>query len=151
MERVAALDPGLALSYGAAFDLLPFAVAEPAALETRRRELLAWTPPDGCVSRHPVRTYEPATCIRPMVREYLLALVEVHLGMADSVDTRIATFRRHLAEGVNGRHARQFLSEIEAERAWLAGDAREAARVWDADPNHVWYVEALQSLFYSHG
>ena len=174
MTRVATLDPGLALSYGTAFDLLPFASeggssesvpgsaadepggvprgvrADRPSLEARRGALLAWDPPEGCVSPHPVRTYEPGSCIRPLVRLYLLGLVEAQLGMDDAAASRLEDLRARSGEGDSPRQIRAFVTEIEAERAWMAGDVEEAVRIFDGDPGHVWYVEALQSLFYSH-
>ena len=150
LARVARLDPGLALSYGAFFDLLPFALADASTLEARRRELLAWDPPAGCTSSHPVRTYEPGSCIRPVVRLYLLGLVEAQLGMDDEAAGRVATLQERIAAGGPERQIRGFITEIEAERAWTAGDLDTAAAVFDADPGHVWYVEALQSVFYSY-
>ena len=150
VRRVAELDPGLALAYGAAFDLLPFRSPGAAALEARRRELLAWAPADGCVSPHPVRTYQPLTCARPVVRLYLLGLIEAQLGMATEAEARVAALEERIVQGDRPRQVRGFIAEIEAELAWLDGNAEGAVAAFEADPGHIWYMEALQSLFHSH-
>jgi tetratricopeptide (TPR) repeat protein len=150
MERVEELDPGLALLYGTAFDLLPFALANRDVLEERRQALEGWVPPEGCTSPHPVRYYEPSTCYRPAVRLYLLGLIEAHLGLEDAVEARLAGLEDRIAQGDPTRQIRGFITEILAERAWVRGDVRETVRVFDADPGHEWYIEALQSIFHSY-
>jgi tetratricopeptide (TPR) repeat protein len=150
VRRVADLDPGMALAYGGAFDLLPFRTPDRAALEGRREQLLSWAPDDGCVSPHPVRTYQPLNCARPVVRLYLLGLIEAQLGMNGDAEARVAALEDRIAQGDRPRQIRGFATEIQAELAWAAGDVEGAVAVFDADPGHVWYMEALQSLFHSY-
>lgn len=150
MERVAGLDRSLALSHAAALALLPFADSPPQELNRHAARVEAWDAQPACRSNHSVRYYEPGTCIRPVVREYLSGLLEARLGRRDRARARAVALESWPEDESAGGHPLQYAAEIEAEIAIQSGDSVGALQALEAAPAHVWYVEALQSYFYSH-
>jgi len=132
-----------------AFDLLPFAPITADRLARRAGSLAAWEARPGCSSDHPIRYFEPGTCIRPAVRAYLLGMLDARLGHPD----RAADWASELdssADAAAAPHGREFAAAIRAEIALQRRDTLGAIAALEAAPGHVWYGEALQSLHYSH-
>jgi len=150
MAQVEAIDPDLALADAAALALMPFASPQSSELSRLADRIERWDPRPGCQSSNPVRYYEPGTCIRPLVRAYLGGLITARLGRTDEAKAWLDELEASagLAEGVG--HARQFAAAVRAEIAMQRGDSAGALAALQADPVRFWYVEAIQSLFYSH-
>ncbi|MEJ2203131.1 MAG: tetratricopeptide repeat protein, partial [Gemmatimonadota bacterium] len=150
MRRLEVLDPDLATSHSAAFALLPFMDTDASTLRRNLNAVLRWAPRAGCLSPHPVRNFEPGTCIRPVVRSYLAGMLEARLGRADDAMERIEELRVFADAGQDQGHAPEYATGIEAEMAFQRGDTAAALEVLEASPGHVWYIHALQSFLYSH-
>jgi tetratricopeptide (TPR) repeat protein len=150
MGRLQALDPDLATSHSAALSLLPFMDADAATLESHLEEVRQWMPEAGCLSPHPVRNFEPGTCIRPVVRSYLAGMLEARLGRAEGARRSIAEVQAFADAGQDQGHGVEYAAEIEAEVALQRGDTTAALQALEASPGHVWYIHALQSFLYSH-
>jgi tetratricopeptide (TPR) repeat protein len=151
LARVAQLDASLALTHGAALALLPF--AQPALRDLARfaAALDEWDAQPGCTSDHPVRFFEPGTCIRPLVRAWLSGMLDARLGRPDRARARVAELEAWAERGEDEGHGAEFAAEVRAELALQQGDSLAALEALEAAPGHVFYVQALQSLLYSHG
>jgi tetratricopeptide (TPR) repeat protein len=150
LGRVEAIDPGLALMHRAYFSVLPFEDSDPVKHTALRDALLGWSPQAGCLSRHPVRNYEPGTCIRPSVRLFLLGMIEARLGMTEQALGRATEIVASAPDNALRGHALAFAVSLEAEVAIHDGDTVRAGEVFDSNPLRIFYVEALQGPLYSH-
>jgi tetratricopeptide (TPR) repeat protein len=151
LKEVEALDPELAKSHRALFALHPQSGATLADLERHAAWLAAWAPPSGCVSNHPVRSFEPGSCIRPVIRSYLLGVTLARLGRSEEAMAEIAQIERlQRLDGDQG-HAPLFIPAIRAEIEIQRGDTLGALALLEAAPAKAFYIEALQSAFYTHG
>jgi len=149
MERVRALDPDLAISHAAVFALLPFLDMDAGALERHLSEVRAWEPEPGCTSPHPVRGFEPGTCIRPAIRHYLTGMLEARLGRARQARRSIADLDAMVDRDEDEGHGPQLIAGIQAEMAFQRGDTAAALGALQDDTVYQ-YIDALQSIFYSH-
>lgn len=151
MARVADLDASLALSHAAAFALLPFMETQPESLAALASRIDDWKPGPGCQSNHQIRYYEPGTCIRPILRDWLAGMLAARLGRAAVAQAWIDSLALHSTLPGAGRHPSEFSAAIEAEIAIQRGDSAAALVALESAPALLWYVEALESFFYSHG
>jgi tetratricopeptide (TPR) repeat protein len=149
LARVAELDRSLALTHAAALDLLPFAEPSRAELAAHARALAEWDAEPGCRSDHPVRYFEPGTCIRPLLRTYLLGMLDARLGQPARAAARAAELEKWPAAEAEG-HGREFAADIRAEIALQRRDMTAALAALEAAPGHVWYTDTMQSFFYCH-
>ena len=150
LGEVARIDPELATAHRAAIALMPFFDTDLDAIAAHRDAVDTWAPEGGCLSDHPVRSYEPATCVRPVVRAYLLGLLEARLGRPDPARRRVEAIRGFMEADEDQGHGEEFQAAVLAEIAIQQGDTVPALVALEGTPRHVSYVHALQSIFYSH-
>ncbi|NNL29829.1 MAG: hypothetical protein HKO77_02335, partial [Gemmatimonadetes bacterium] len=150
LNDVARFDPELAMAHRAAIALMPFVDADSRILEEHREALEEWRPRGGCLSDHPVRGFEPLTCIRPVVRAYLLGLLEARLGRPPAAQRRAAEIREFADAEQDQGNGTEFEAAVLAEVEIQQGDTAGALAVLEGTPGYVSYTQALQSLFYSH-
>ena len=146
----AELDPELATIYETSFALIPFRSAPVSELEALRPALEAWDPEWGCSSTTLARNYELGTCIRPMVRSYLLGLVEARTGRFAQAERYVDELELFGRDGKGEGHAPLFEAEVRAEIAIQRGDTLQALRIYDASDHRISYTHAAQSPMYSH-
>lgn len=150
MSRVEEFEPYLAASHRAAVSLLPFLDPDPDALRARLREITDWSPEMGCQSSHPNRFFEPGTCVRPFVRLYLLGLLEARLGREDRARQRLGELERVVGESPPDHSGPEFVAGVRAAIALSRGDTIAALGTLEASPGNVEYLDAFDSIFYSH-
>jgi tetratricopeptide (TPR) repeat protein len=151
LDEVEAIDPDLAMSHRALFALHAQGGTTLADLKRHAAWLSAWAPPSGCVSNHPVRSFEPGSCIRPVVRSYLLGVTLARLGRSEEALAEIMELERLQRLDEDQGHASLFIPAIRAEVEIQRGDTLEAVAILEAAPETAFYIEALQSAFYTHG
>lgn len=150
MDRVEALDPDMAVAHGAALALLPFVDTPAGELERHHAAVTAWRPRSGCLSDHSVRGYEPNTCIRPLVRAYLLGVLEARLGRAEPALARVDSLDAWSDEGRDQGHGEELAAAVRVEVLLERGDSAGALAIAEGLSDHVFYIHALESFFYSH-
>jgi tetratricopeptide (TPR) repeat protein len=144
------IDPDLVMTYRTLMAFQPYSGADPSELSRLADELEAWDPPAGCVSSHPVQGFEPASCIRPVVRSWLLGMLYARLGRPEAASDEIRELEEHARTGEDRGHAQLFIPAVRSEMAIQRGDTLEALRILEQAPEKAWYIDALQSPFYSH-
>jgi class 3 adenylate cyclase/tetratricopeptide (TPR) repeat protein len=150
MDELEGIDPGLALSHSAFIALLPFSTYDTGQLQTLLADLIAWQPVNGCLSQNPVANYEPNTCFRPLVKTYLIGLLQARLGDLDQAKQQLARVQTSPETDLVSRHYLEYAAALSAEIHLSVGDSTAALKALEDTPGHLFYVEAMRSIFYSH-
>ena len=147
LALMAALDSVAALEYRALLTAFPFMPVEEAELRDLRERLEALDPTVVPASGNPSIFYSAHDNLHPVLREYLLGIVNVRMGEYERAEAHAAALARQGGPSNSGTLVPDLAASIRAQVLWDRGQPGEALRVLDQIERQIWYNVALASTF----
>ena len=149
LAQMAALDSVAALEYRALFTAFPFMLVDEAELRDLRERLEALDPTAVRPSGNPSIFYSANDNLHPVLREYLLGIVNVRMGEHERAEAHAAALERQDGPSNSGTMVPDLAASIRAQILWASGEPGEALTVLDQIEREIWYGVALASTFWA--
>ena len=145
---MAAFSPGVALEYQALLYSIPFLPEGFANLEVIRDQLDNLDPSTIPNSNSTITVFNAHNDLHPLIRTYLLGLINAILGMAD-LALQYADQLEQLDTG-HGTLGKDFALSINAQIAIEDNRKQEALSILEQTQTHTWYGQTMTSPYYSY-
>ncbi|HSM35828.1 MAG TPA: tetratricopeptide repeat protein [Longimicrobiales bacterium] len=148
-RELASENPGVATEFEALLALAPFLPAEPGRLRELRERVRDVDPAAIPTSNNPSIVFSALDGLHPVILAYIDGLLSARLGDDAGVDRATERLRSlDVPQGAGSLNLDLMLA-VEAERAWLAGDAQAAFDSLDSARREVWYGQTMASPYFA--
>ncbi len=149
LDRMAALDSVAALEYRALLTAFPFMPNDEAELRRLRARLEALDPDAVTPSGNPSVFYSAHDDVHPVLREYLLGIVNARLGAFDRAGWHADTLQGMPRPPGSGTMLSDFAASVRAQILRAQGHPQEALAALEDIEREIWYNVALASTFWA--
>ncbi len=149
LDQMAALDAVASLEYRALLTAFPFMSTDPAELRDLRARLEALDPNSVPPSGNPSVFYSAHDAVHPVLREYLLGIVNAKLGEYDRAEAHAAALPRLAKPPGTGTMLDDFARSIRAQILYARSGPEAAWAVLKDIKREIWYNVALASTFWA--
>jgi tetratricopeptide (TPR) repeat protein len=149
LRELASENPAVATEFEALLALTPFSPAPASRLRALRDRVRDVDPAAIRTSDNPSIVFSALDGLHPVILAYLDGLLSARLGDDAGVDRATERLRSlEVPEGAGSLNLDLMLA-VEAERAWLAGDAQTAFDALDGARREVWYGQTMASPYFA--
>lgn len=149
LDALARWNPGAAAQYRALLAVLPF-LPRDTARESRALGALERLDPAAIpTSRNPNMIFTAHDALNPIVRDYLMGLLNARLGRTAEAMAAAERVESHQLPTTAGSLARDLGRSIRAQVARLEGRPADALALLESSRMETWYGQTLASPFYA--